>query len=120
LKGLDVASAAELTRRRRLVVAPPGLDTTVLLLRTWRGVYAVENRCPHRGAPLVGARINHFARTITCPSHGRRFDLRSGRCVSSSATMPVRIFTAWIADGRVLLSPHPAPSQPSPKGPGGP
>ena len=98
---MDVASAEELGRRGRLVVSPPGLGADVLLVSTRRGVFAVENRCPHRSALLEDAAVD--GRTITCPMHGRRFDLRSGRCAGGPATPPVRTWPAWVAHGRVFL-----------------
>src|SRR5215470_10922592 len=75
---VDVASAEELARHGRLVVTSAELGTAILLVWTRRGVFAVENRCPHRGARLDDAAVG--GRTITCPMHGRRYDLRSGRC----------------------------------------
>jgi nitrite reductase/ring-hydroxylating ferredoxin subunit len=101
---VDVASADDLARDGRLVVSPPGLGADVLLVSTRRGVFAVENRCPHRGALLEDAAVD--GRTVTCPMHGRRFDLRSGRCTGGPATSPLRTWPAWIADGRVFLQAH--------------
>ncbi|HYP04738.1 MAG TPA: Rieske (2Fe-2S) protein [Bryobacteraceae bacterium] len=41
--------------------------------------YAVDGRCPHRGAPLAyGALHEH---TVVCPWHGWEFDCRTGRGV---------------------------------------
>jgi len=52
----------------------------VLVVKTAEGVYAVDNYCPHLGAGLETGFV--CAQTITCPAHGLRFDLGSGRCVS--------------------------------------
>jgi nitrite reductase/ring-hydroxylating ferredoxin subunit len=97
---VDVASAGELARHGRLVVTHPELGTAVLLVSTRRGVFAVENRCPHRGARLDDGTVD--GRTITCAMHGRRFDLRSGRC-SGGAAAALRTWPAWVAGGRVLV-----------------
>jgi len=43
-------------------------------------VLAVPTICPHLGGPLDDAAVE--AGCVTCPWHGYRYDLRSGRCVS--------------------------------------
>jgi 3-phenylpropionate/trans-cinnamate dioxygenase ferredoxin subunit len=49
--------------------------------------YAIENFCPHKGAPLSeGALCGHV---IECGWHGWQFDVRSGQCL----TVPERIKT---------------------------
>jgi nitrite reductase/ring-hydroxylating ferredoxin subunit len=43
-------------------------------------IYATENFCPHRGAPLVdGVLCGHI---IECASHGWQFDVRTGECLT--------------------------------------
>ncbi|WP_297628996.1 Rieske (2Fe-2S) protein [Nocardia sp.] len=69
-------------------------------------VVAFENRCPHRGLPLDDAAIK--GRTLTCPFHGRRFDLRDGRPLSSkdnptAAGRPLPVFSVARKDGRLLV-----------------
>lgn len=39
--------------------------------------YAIKNRCPHRGGPLIRGLIDTTG-GIKCPMHGWRFDLRNG------------------------------------------
>jgi nitrite reductase (NADH) small subunit len=95
---IDVAAADELLHSGRLVVAV--LGTAVLLVNTRRGVFAVENRCPHRGTPLAGGAVR--ATAITCPMHGWRYDLRSGACLNHPAAL--RTWPARITAGRVWLS----------------
>ncbi len=49
--------------------------------------YAIENSCPHQGAPLSeGAICGHI---VECGLHGWQFDVRSGECL----TVPERIKT---------------------------
>jgi nitrite reductase/ring-hydroxylating ferredoxin subunit len=49
------------------------------LAHTTQGnVYAIEDNCPHRGAPLHQGRLNDYEEII-CPLHDYRFDLRTGR-----------------------------------------
>ena len=45
--------------------------------------YAVDNRCPHSTGPLVEGRLYH--NLVTCPWHGYRFDIRTGRSADGRA-----------------------------------
>ncbi len=53
-------------------------------------LYAIANRCPHRGGPLSrgyiesipGAGKDPGAPAVRCPLHGWLFDLQSGRCLN--------------------------------------
>jgi len=103
-EGLDVCSVAELDRRGRVVVSLPDPALDVLVVKTAKGVYAVDNCCPHLGAALETGLVR--AQTITCAAHSLRFDLGSGRCVSQrrGRTPPLTTMRAWIAEGRVLLT----------------
>ena len=42
-------------------------------------VFAMDNLCPHRGAPLSDGRMN--GAHIVCPWHGWEFDVRRGGLV---------------------------------------
>ncbi|MBF0161387.1 MAG: nitrite reductase small subunit NirD [Magnetococcales bacterium] len=39
-------------------------------------LYAVEDRCPHRGGPLSAGMVH--GRMVSCPLHGWRLDLATG------------------------------------------
>ena len=55
--------------------------------------YAIDDACPHQGAPLSDGIV--FDRTVTCTWHGWRFSLEDGRHLEGSrcrvATYPVRV-----------------------------
>ena len=54
---LDLGPVAEvLTGGRTAITAGPEA-TPVLIIKTGRGVFATENRCPHRGLPLGDATV---------------------------------------------------------------
>ena len=60
--------------------------------------YAIENFCPHRGAPLADG--NLCAHAVECDWHGWRFDIRSGQCFNrpddAVESYEVRIEDGWI------------------------
>ncbi len=42
--------------------------------------YAIDNSCPHRGAPLSEGAVCGYV--VECALHGWQFDLRSGECLT--------------------------------------
>jgi nitrite reductase (NADH) small subunit/3-phenylpropionate/trans-cinnamate dioxygenase ferredoxin subunit len=43
--------------------------------------YAIENFCPHRGAPLADG--NLCGHIVECDWHGWRFDVQTGQCLTT-------------------------------------
>jgi nitrite reductase/ring-hydroxylating ferredoxin subunit len=74
---------------------------SVLVCRTESGIFAVENRCPHAQFPLLGGIIKDGA--IRCPTHGAKFDLRSGEPLTNRRLDPVTVFPVTIEDDWVIL-----------------
>jgi phenylpropionate dioxygenase-like ring-hydroxylating dioxygenase large terminal subunit len=59
---------------------PVGIKITgrnVMFVRDHGKVYALHDRCPHRGVPLSLGK-KQFPRTLSCPYHGWTYDLSSG------------------------------------------
>lgn len=72
-----VAEARALQPSGRLVVRVGEKEVVVL---AWPGgMAAFANECPHLGARFDRGR--HVGRTIECPAHRWRFDVRSGQVV---------------------------------------
>lgn len=69
-----VADAADLPAGSMRRVSVGDLD--VLLAHTDRGVFAVDDRCPHMSAPLSIGDLDGCI--VACPLHEGRFDLASG------------------------------------------
>ena len=42
--------------------------------------YAINGRCTHMGGELVKGKIE--GKIITCPRHGAKFDITTGKCIS--------------------------------------
>ena len=47
--------------------------------------YAIDNACPHRGAPLSDGTLCGHA--IECALHGWEFDVRTGECLTVRETI---------------------------------
>jgi nitrite reductase/ring-hydroxylating ferredoxin subunit len=51
----------------------------LLLINVKGVVFACENECPHQGSPLQSGIVKD--NYLSCPRHGYRFELASGRCL---------------------------------------
>lgn len=85
----------------RVVLAPQG---KIALFRTADNqVYALDDRCPHRGGPLSQGMV--YGHRIACPLHNLSIDLESGQAVAPdegcASHYPVKV-----EDGTVYLSPE--------------
>lgn len=61
------------------------------------GWYALAAACPHLGGPLADGLVSDSC--VACPLHERRFDLRTGECLSGGE--PVAAYPVAIRDGMV-------------------
>ena len=62
--------------------------------------YAVENFCPHRGAPLADGEL--AGHSVECDWHGWRFDIRTGSCLNRPDS-PVESYEVVIEDGWITI-----------------
>lgn len=79
-------------------------DLVIAVLKVGDRYYAIDNKCPHRGAPL--SKGLQDAADIICPLHHFRFSLESGACHLPRhlrvRTFPVRV------EGEMLVVEVPA------------
>jgi nitrite reductase/ring-hydroxylating ferredoxin subunit len=65
--------------------------------------YAIDNECPHKGAPLGAGLVENGC--LHCPLHGWAFEVKTGACRSNPAkpvkTYPVKVEVdeVWVAIG---------------------
>jgi nitrite reductase (NADH) small subunit len=59
----------------------------VAVFRTPDGFRAIDHVCPHAGGPLADGIVAD--RCVTCPLHGWRFDLETGRALNADAAVAV-------------------------------
>jgi NAD(P)H-dependent nitrite reductase small subunit len=96
---VTVASADELADGRSKAIEAGGRD--IALFRSGEEYYAVENQCPHYGAPLCGGHVR--GTTLTCAWHGWQFALESGECISAPGC-DVETYEVKIEDGQVKIA----------------
>lgn len=63
-------------------------------------IFALEDRCPHKGGPLSQGIV--AGTRVTCPLHGWTIELETGEAVAPDAGA-TRRFAVRIVGGRVLI-----------------
>jgi nitrite reductase/ring-hydroxylating ferredoxin subunit/uncharacterized membrane protein len=74
-------------------------DTPVLLLRTGESMFAIHDRCSHRGCSLSEGTVE--GDEVVCSCHGSRFSLRDGAVRHGPATAAQPAFQSRVENGRV-------------------
>lgn len=74
-------------------------DTPVLLLRRDGRVYAIHDRCVHRGCLLSEGDLD--GNVITCSCHGSQFDIRDGTLLRGPATTSQPALEVRETDGQI-------------------
>lgn len=97
---LRVCAEEELPRGRALTRETP--SGPIAVFRAENGLlYALEDRCPHRGAALSRGVVYDICK-VACADHGWTIDLRSGH-VDPPERGEVRIFPVRTVDGEVVV-----------------
>src|SRR5436190_23479436 len=75
---------------------------TIALFRTRAGrVFAVDNRCPHKGGPLSEGML--AGDSVVCPLHAFRFELASGDC-DQPGTCPIKAYPVAQEANEIFVS----------------
>lgn len=83
------------------VASDGGIDVGVYNLA---GIfYALEDRCSHDDGPLCEGEHDADSGFSTCPRHGARFDIRSGRALTLPATQPVATYPVRVERNLVVV-----------------
>lgn len=97
---IEVGALEEIPRLGSRVVETG--DGPVALFRSSEDeVFALLNRCPHKGGPLSEGIV--YGHTVTCPLHNWCLDLANGQ-VRAPDEGRVPSYPVRVEQGRVLLS----------------
>lgn len=96
---IAVGHANEIPLRGARVVAAPGGDIAVFKAADG-GIFALRDRCPHKGGPLSQGIVHGEA--VTCPLHNWVINLRSGEAQGADKGCVPRI-PVRVEDGKVLI-----------------
>jgi nitrite reductase (NADH) small subunit len=97
---IDVGALAAIPRRGARTVPVTGGEELAVFRTGEDRVYALVNRCPHKGGPLSQGIVH--GDQVACPLHNWRISLASGEAQGEdhgcTPTIPARVVS-----GRVLL-----------------
>ena len=75
-------------------------DKEIALFNYKGNFYAIDNTCPHRGAPLGEGRIEEGI--LICPGHEWRFELKSGWC-PQNPELSTEIYPIKVHDEKIYV-----------------
>jgi nitrite reductase (NADH) small subunit len=100
---LDICALDEINVLGARVVAGPTGD--IALFRTSADeVFALDDRCPHKGGPLSQGLI--YGKRVACPLHNWQIDLESGQALEPDVGCAHK-YPVKVENGRVLLALNP-------------
>lgn len=96
---VDIGSLEDIPRQGARVVKTA--QGCVAVFRTMDDrVFALEDRCPHKGGPLSEGIVH--GTSVTCPLHNWVFDMNSGEAQGADQGL-VRTFATKVQKGRILI-----------------
>lgn len=78
-------------------------ERLVVLIHAAGNWYALDDVCTHDGGPLSDGPLDAEHKTIACPRHGAKFDIRTGAAVTMPATKPTKSHEVKIDGERILV-----------------
>ncbi len=96
---VKVAAVGEVNKGQKKQIDLDGL--AVLLFNVEGEYYAIEDVCTHDGAPLGNGRFN--GKQISCPRHGARFDVCTGKALTMPAVEPVETYPVKVEGNDILI-----------------
>lgn len=89
-----------------LSAVPPGKSLSLTLGGRQVGLfnvdgrlYAIDNICPHAGAPLADGSLS--GKVVTCPWHAIDFDVTSGKAACGGGFSPLDTFPVTVDGNRI-------------------
>lgn len=78
-------------------------DIPALLIRVGDDYYCIEDTCTHDGQAMTDGPV--AGGEITCPRHGARFDIATGKALCMPATEPIATFDVDVRDDGIYVNP---------------
>ncbi len=101
MKEFKIGTTSGIQPGQRKTVSVDGKK--VLLLNVSGKLYAVGDKCPHRGCSMSKGKLR--GKVIVCPCHSAQFDLETGAVVARhSITGPLPTYQVRVEGGDVLVA----------------
>jgi nitrite reductase/ring-hydroxylating ferredoxin subunit len=92
-----VASISEVASGQAIAVEVEG--QRIAIFNANGEFHAIRDTCTHRGGPLSQGKVEGMV--VTCPWHGAKYDIRTGKVLSPPAPADVRSYRV-VVDGDEL------------------
>ena len=96
---IRIATLSELPEGRGTAVNAG--EHRLVIFRIGAHAYALDNSCPHAGAPLHLGRVRE--REITCARHGWVFDIVTGESIPHNPAFNASSYPVKIVNGEVFV-----------------
>ncbi len=96
---IDIAALDDIPPRGARVVKT-ALGCVAVFRTAADEVFALDNRCPHKGGPLAEGIVH--GNSVTCPLHNWVFSLETGQAQGADEGQ-VPTYPAKVEEGRILL-----------------
>ncbi|MGD0153371.1 MAG: Rieske 2Fe-2S domain-containing protein [Thermacetogeniaceae bacterium] len=74
----------------------------ILLINHDNSIYAIEEKCTHRGCSLAAGKL--VGNSIECPCHQARFNIISGKVTQGPATKPLAVYQVAVESGMIAIN----------------
>ncbi|MEO5641613.1 MAG: nitrite reductase small subunit NirD [Sphingomicrobium sp.] len=98
---LDVGAISDIPQRGARTVTRPGEDDIAVFRTIDDRVFALVDRCPHKGGPLSQGIVH--GHSVACPLHNWNIALASGAAQGPDSGCTPTI-AAKVEDGRIFLA----------------
>ena len=76
-------------------------DKAIALFRIDGEYFATDDTCTHEKASLSEGEIDN--KTVTCPHHGARFNIKTGQAMTLPAMFPVKTYQIKIDGNDIMI-----------------
>jgi nitrite reductase/ring-hydroxylating ferredoxin subunit len=103
-----VASESTLKQKKKMKVVVK--NKTILLTMTENGIFAIQDKCPHRGSSLLSGKFDNGV--IVCKDHGLPISVETGEVTDQKKadflkldeySLSVRKFKTVLKEGNVFI-----------------
>lgn len=98
---VKVAELESLSSDEGLMVEVDGIQIALFSL-SGDSVVAIEEKCPHRGAPLSEGHVE--GTVVRCPWHGAKFDMNTGKVLNPPARRDLKCYPVEKRPDGIYLS----------------
>jgi 3-phenylpropionate/trans-cinnamate dioxygenase ferredoxin subunit len=95
----DVGPVGDLPAGERLFVEVDG--KSLVIFNIAGGLFSIADVCSHDDGPVGEGTLDGYE--ITCPRHGARFDVRTGKVTQMPAVIDIPAYPVRVRDGTIQL-----------------